>query len=55
MTEPKRHEVPSEEPLERRGRTGEGVQSILPHLQQQVQAKTPPELEAGNAGNDAEA
>jgi hypothetical protein len=44
MTEPKRHNVPLEPALHPGSRSGEGSGSVLRALQQQVQAKPPPDL-----------
>jgi hypothetical protein len=48
VTEEKRHVIPLEpdnRPDSQPGRrSGEGAGSVLPHLQQQVQSKAPPEL-----------
>lgn len=45
MTDIHRHEIPLEPALEPGKRSGEGASSIVPHLQQQVQATVPAELE----------
>jgi hypothetical protein len=50
VTDAKRHDVPLEPDNEPGRRSGEGAGSVLPHLQQQVQSKPPPELEPALPG-----